>query len=81
MSTKRYMRKSIDWRPVFLVCVREGADVKQACILAGVCREMPYKERSASPEFAQDWEAARKACEVRIKLAADRARRDTPHSV
>jgi hypothetical protein len=47
-----------DWAPAFLGAIIEGLHVRDACAVAGVCGQMPYKRRRTDDAFAAAWQDA-----------------------
>jgi hypothetical protein len=62
-----------DWRPAFLLALREAGAVRYACEAAGVGRTTAYRHRERDATFASAWaEAIEDACD---ELEAEARRR------
>lgn len=44
------------WKPKFLEGLRQCANVRMACELAGITRMGAYSARTSDPQFAADWD-------------------------
>lgn len=56
--TPKKPASSGEWREPFLATLRNTANVRASCHVAGVSREAAYKARAADPEFAEQWRHA-----------------------
>jgi hypothetical protein len=77
--TAKVPAKTVDeWRPLFLGALRNSANVRAACQVAGIARATAYKSRAASQEFAAAWdEAVEDACDILEADAWTRARKQS----
>lgn len=56
--TKKVTPKKSAWKPEFLECLRETANVSRAAAHADVARQTAYKERENSEAFRIQWDDA-----------------------
>lgn len=61
---------SEDKRRLFLVALRTGQSVLDACALVGVSNRTAYNHRKRDPVFARDWDLARQCYRLPLELAA-----------
>lgn len=74
--TPKKGRRSGEWRRVFLSVLRNTANVRAACIKAGVARNVAYEAREKNPAFAAQWdEAIEDAVDSLEEIARQRARK------
>jgi hypothetical protein len=67
-------KKADEWRPVFLATLRNSANVRAACLAAGITRKAAYLSRDASAEFRRQWdEAIEEATDILEAAARKRA--------
>ena len=71
-----------DWKPAFLASMRKLPNALKAAKAAGVTRQAAYKERALNPEFAAQWdEAKREGIEDVERIMMELARlRDPKHN-
>lgn len=63
------------WRPLFINALRNSGNIRASCQAAGIARDTAYKARSASAEFAAQWdEALEEAIDTLEAAAWSRAR-------
>lgn len=58
MTQKVTLKKADEWRPIFLLTLRENGNVRAACEQAGISRKTAYQHREASKEFMAQWDEA-----------------------
>jgi len=61
---------SEDKRRLFLVALRTGESVLDACALVGVSNRTAYNHRKRDPPFARGWDLARRCYRLPLELAA-----------
>ena len=75
-TSKVAPKRATEWRPPFLLTLRNTGNVRLACQAAGISRKSAYGARLQSPEFAEQWaEAMEDAIDVREAIAVDRAKK------
>lgn len=47
-----------EWRPAFLTNLRNSANIRAACEVAGISRKTAYQHREQSKEFREEWDFA-----------------------
>lgn len=57
-------------KQLFLVALRRGDSVLAACALIGISARTAYRHRERDPEFARDWDLARRMAKTPLELAA-----------
>lgn len=57
-------------KQLFLVALRRGDTVLTACALVGISNRTAYRHRERDPEFARDWDLARRMAKMPLELAA-----------
>lgn len=51
-------KRETEWKPVFLKVLANTANVRAACVAAGISRPVAYKHKNEDPEFGAAWETA-----------------------
>jgi len=57
-------------RQLFLVALRRGDSVLTASALIGISTRTAYRHRERDPDFARDWDLARRMAKIPLELAA-----------
>lgn len=71
-------RTAGEWRPAFLSALRNSANIRAACLAAGISRETAYNHREYSAEFRAAWETAwEEAIDVLEAVAFQRAQKSS----
>jgi hypothetical protein len=74
VTLKRAKRTAGEWRPAFLVALRNSGNVRAACQAAGISRPQAYGARERVPAFATAWDVALEdACDLLEAMARKRA--------
>jgi hypothetical protein len=73
-TPKKTRVKALRWRPAFLATLRNTANVRESCLVAGINRDTAYHARKQSAEFRQQWDVAlQDACDILETEARRRA--------
>lgn len=51
----RAVTRSAPWKPRFIEALRETANVRAACDIAGIARSTAYKQREEDSDFGDQW--------------------------
>jgi hypothetical protein len=57
-------------KQLFLVALRRGDSVLTACALVGISNRTAYRHHERDPDFARDWDLARRMARTPLELAA-----------
>jgi hypothetical protein len=69
-TRERHDGFSAESKALFIVALRQGANVLEACALVGVSNRTAYNHRDRDPVFARDWGLAVRMHRAPLELAA-----------